>query len=138
MDISVPQGSILGSLLFILYVNDLPDISNKVSFIQFADDTSIFISGKSLSGISNTMNKELCQVFEWMKNNRLTFNIDKTLYMVTCSKGKKYDTAHCKININGCAVDQVYNTKFLGVYIDEHLTWTLNISHRKYLNVLEY
>ncbi len=49
--------------------------------------------------------------------------------MVMCSKGKKYDPDHSKININGCAVDQVYNTQVLGVYIDEHLTWKSHTEH---------
>ena len=67
--------SILGPLLFILYVNDLPNVSSKLSFTQFADDTSIFITGKNLKDMSNLMTDQMKRVSDWLKINMLTVNV---------------------------------------------------------------
>ena len=64
----VPQGSILGPLLFILYINDLPNVSSKLSFNQFADDTSIFITEKNLKEMSNLITHQMKRVSDWLKN----------------------------------------------------------------------
>jgi hypothetical protein len=85
----VPQGSILGSLLFILCVNDLPNVSSKLSFTQFADDTSILITGKNLNEMSKLMTDQMQHVTDWLKINMLTLNVSKTNYMIMCSRGKK-------------------------------------------------
>ena len=89
----------------------------------------MFISGESLDDISNNMNLELDLVFEWMNNNRLSFNISKTNYMIMSSHGKRYDPGDGKINIYGCGIDQVQTTKCLGLNIDEHLTWKSHIDY---------
>ena len=96
VDIGVPQGSILGPLLFLLYVNDLSNVSMKLSFIQFADDTSIFIKGGSLSEIAFSMNSEMKNVTEWLRNNMLTLNVTKTNYMIMTMQGKRYNNDECK------------------------------------------
>jgi len=114
VDIGVPQGSILGPLLFLLYVNDLPMISKELSFIQFADDTSIFINGKSLSDMSKIMNTEMKNVCKWLKCNMLTLNVSKTNYMIMTNKGKFYDKNECQITIDGSVLNCVQNTTFFG------------------------
>ena len=82
IEIGVPQGSILGPLLFLLYINDLCDVSHRVSFIQFADDTSIYCTGSSLEGVCATLETEMISICEWLNNNKLFLNVSKTNYMI--------------------------------------------------------
>ena len=73
----VPQGSILGPLLFLIYINDLNDSSSKLSAILFADDTNLFCSSKDLRELESVVNTELTSVQEWLTLNQLTLNIKK-------------------------------------------------------------
>ena len=79
LDIScgVPQGSVIGPLLFLLYINDLPNTSNVLNFYLFADDTNIYYESNSLQELEKTINKELNKLYLWLNINRLSLNIDK-------------------------------------------------------------
>ena len=77
----VPQGSILGPLLFLIYVNDIINSSPILSFVLFADDTNILLSHNNLREIKNIMNLELINVSSWFKSNKLSLNISKTHFM---------------------------------------------------------
>ena len=121
----VPQGSILGPLLFILYINDICNVSKLLELILFADDTNIFLSGSDYASICNILNVELNKLNVWFRVNKLSLNISKTNYIIF---GKKRVPDDFHIIINGMAIERVYSTKFLGVIIDHRLNWKEHVS----------
>ena len=88
MKCGVPQGSILGPIFFLLYINDHPNAENLAESLLFADDTSIFLSHNDLSYLISTMNVELEEINVWMKTNKLSVNIGKTNYIIFKPKQK--------------------------------------------------
>ena len=78
----IPQGSILGPLLFIIYINDITNTSDVLDFILFADDTTILFSHKNIASQINVFNRELLEVSNWVKANKLSINASKTNFMV--------------------------------------------------------
>ena len=133
----VPQGSILGPLLFLLYVNDLVNcyLESDCKFVLYADDTNIFISGPSKEKTFLKANKILKIVSNYMKSNLLHINMAKCCFMhfqptstvdETCARTRPYllcNDESRSIFINGIEIDKVNSTKFLGIIIDENLNW---------------
>ena len=94
---------------------------------MFADDTNIFIQGKNISQIQNDMNEEMIKISAWFKVNKLSLNIDKTHFMLF--KGKRKIRKGIEIIIDDKMINQVSETKFLGIYIDENLSWKSHIQN---------
>ena len=78
----VPQGSVLGPLLFLIYINDLPNSSSKLSIYLFADDTNIYFESQSLINLQKVVNRELKHVKKWLDANELALNVDKTNFVI--------------------------------------------------------
>ena len=120
-----PQGSCLGPLLFLIFINDLHYSVTYGTSLLFADDTTIIHSHKNLRYLKWTVETDLNNLMDWFKANKLTLNLDKTVCMLFDSKAKAI-----KLNLNiGDYILQTSETvKFLGVWIDEKLAWTKHTS----------
>ena len=130
LDIStgVPQGSILGPLLFIIYVNDFALSSEKFKFVMYADDTSTLetFSTNELNGnTASSINIELNKISEWLKLNRLTLNVQKTKYMLFKTSKKKVQTL--LLQMDNKIIDNVLDFNFLGIHFNEQLNWKSHI-----------
>ena len=123
----VPQGSILGPIQFLLYINDLTSVSENCFSVMFADDTNTFITGKYMDVLCHQLNEDLRNVQEWLHCNKLSLNVLKTHYMVFTSRNRVIDDIDVKIQ--GVQIQRVYATKFLGVQIDSQLTWKIHMEY---------
>ena len=123
----VPQGSILGPLLFICYINDLSASLQYCKHILYADDTTLYLAGPNLKVLSKQVNHDLEGLSNWFKANKLTLNIKKTNYMIFTNKKDKL--LNITIEIGGTEIKQVSCTKFLGIYLDNLLKWDAHINY---------
>ena len=126
----IPQGSILGPLLFLIYIyiNDLPQCLSHATARLFADDTNLTVAGISIQEIESNMNRDLAYVNEWLLANKLSLNVVKTEFILIGSAQKLNSIViQPNIEINQVKINQVGNATVLGVEIDDRLSWDSHI-----------
>ena len=126
----VAQGSVLGPLLFLIYINDLNGIVNFSKIHHFADDTNILYKSNSLKDMNRKINYDLKSIAEWLKANKISLNSGKTELVLFRSKDKKI-TKNMNFRISGQKINMISETKYLGLILDEHLTFKYHLQDLK-------
>ena len=118
------MGSCLGPLLFLVFVNDIHHLELYSKIILFVDDTTIFNSHKSPQFLQYTIVHDLHLLMDWFRTNKLSLNLNKTVTMLFGDSKIDFN-----INIEGEVIPLVTHTKFLGVYLDNALSWQVHLNH---------
>ena len=126
-DLGVPQGSVLGAILFIIYINDLPAQLMNAFVNLFADDTLVYVHGKDIDTLTDRMNVELDRISKWLRVNKLKLNVNKTKAMVIPKAS--YVTAINMVTVDQQEIEIVNEIKYLGVMIDSQLAFKANVDH---------
>ena len=123
----VPQGSCLGPVLFSIFTNDLPLVLDQTTAVMYADDTTLYMPSKSIDYLTVTMNSELESVITWVNSNRLVLNLLKTKSIVFGTKCSVKNKPQLNIIVKGMPIEQVEDTKLLGITLDNKLTWSKQV-----------
>ena len=126
----VPQGSILGPLLFILYINDLPKCLSYTKPHMYAGDTILSAASISTTELQTKINKDLTNIRNWLLANKLSLNVGRTEHMFFGTDFRLSNLGKVSpVTIGDKQIKRVNNTKYLGVYLDENLKWDNHIDN---------
>jgi hypothetical protein len=132
MTVGVPQGSVLGPMLFILYMNDLSHLPLTSKILLYADDTTVYLSGSNLNNILKKITDDLKLIHQWLSHNRLILNLNKTQAMFfnpkSWFKSDRVKLSDLSINCDGSTIGFVSETRLLGVIIDDRLKFSSHIT----------
>ena len=126
---SSSTGTSLRTISFQLYINYLPSVSTKQKFLLYADDTNILYEKSDTKTIIKTIKMEMPKIIEWLKSNKLHINVNKTVAMLFHTRQKRANIDENLIVIDGNIIPFTTNTKFLGISIDNNLTWKAHINY---------
>lgn len=125
----VPQGSVLGSTLFLIYINDLCYHLKHLTPILYADDTNLFIQSHNLNSKITSINEDLSTLYRWCIMNKLTINLTKTNYIILKNHQNKFCFNKNSIVLNNIPITNSNSIKFLGILLDNHLNWTSHVTN---------
>ena len=128
VNFGTPQGSVLGPLLYIVLSNDLPKCLKFCRAVMFADDTTIYVSGNYVRFLYKKINEDLKKLTQWFRDNSLSLNSEKTSYILFKNVNRN-PNFEGNIYIGSKTINKVSHTKFLGVNIDEHLSWNTHVQN---------
>ena len=124
----VPQGSIMGPLLFLIYINDLHEVIRYSEVHHFADDTNHLNLNSCVKSLKKQANYDLKNLSNWLKANKISLNVGKTELVLFISSKKQLD-CDLKIKLNGKRLYETDSVKYLGIHIDKRLTWKQRINY---------
>ena len=125
----VPQGSVLGPLFFVLYINDLHKAIGEDYLHLFADDTALFSWHSNLTALTTEIKSKFTNLYNWCIVNKLTINDDKTKFMLFYTINKPAPKNFVSIKTNVMDIERVDNFKYLGIYLDEILHWNKHVEY---------
>ena len=126
ISIGVPQGSILGPLLFLININDLPRVSRVFSMLMYADDTTLYCNINNANS-DIILNNKLCKISDWLSSNKLSLNVKKTKYMVFHTPQRR--VIYPNLKLNNANIERVSQFNFLGVVLACTLKGDKHIGH---------
>ena len=129
VSIGVPQGSILGPLLFLVYINGIHEVTRHTTMTMFADDMAISYSSKCASDLQNKLNTDLGCIATWLNENKLTLNVEKSKFMLIGTPGQLKKIENIQLSVNCKYFEGVKSFKYLGVTVNENLTWSEHIEN---------
>ena len=141
VDFGVPQGGSISPVLFLLYVNDMPNCSSICKSLLYADDTSLYLSSQNIDELFNLGNQSLAQYKMWFDANKLTLNAGKTNFIIFHRKQRRLPSTLPKLSIGNSDISKVNQVRFLGVIMDPNLSWNCHVSSQarklaKYVPIL--
>jgi exonuclease III len=128
INIGVPQGTILGPILFLIFINDISSHTLNASINIYADDVVLYYNHTDITILQNNLQKSLDSIYMWYKRNKLSLSVEKCTSMII-DKSRRKDTNSFNLKLDGVAIDNLEKTKYLGLTIDHKLQWQDHISN---------